>query len=45
MKIRPIFKWFDMWIGIFIDTKKRILYIFPVPMIGLKVEFESEVKR
>jgi len=37
-KIRPIIKWYDIWVGIFIDTKKKIIYIFPVPMIGIKIE-------
>lgn len=30
-----IFKWFDLWIGIFVDAKKEMLYIFPVPMCGI----------
>jgi hypothetical protein len=35
MRIEPLFKWYDIWIGLFIDEAKLRLYFFPVPMIGL----------
>lgn len=44
MKIEPIFRWFDIWVGLFIDTKKQTLYIFPVPMLGVKVAMKEESK-
>lgn len=31
MKIR--FKWFDLWIGAYIDRKKRTVYICPLPCV------------
>lgn len=37
MKIKFIFKWFDFWIGIFIDKQKNTIYILPVPMIGISI--------
>lgn len=36
MKVKLIFAWYDFWIGLFIDQKKKTVYFFPVPMIGLK---------
>lgn len=39
MKIRPIFKWFDMWIGVFVDTRKRRIYFLPLPCVGIIVEY------
>ena len=39
MKIYPIFAWYDLWIGLFIDTKKKRLYIFPIPCFGLVIEW------
>lgn len=37
--VRPIFAWYDLWVGIFWDRKSRKLYILPVPCIGLVVTF------
>lgn len=42
MKIKLIFAWYDFWMGIFWDSKKWILYIFPIPMVGIKIDFERE---
>jgi len=39
MKIRPIFAWYDLWIGIFIDKKKRAVYVFPIPMFGIVINY------
>jgi len=42
MRIKPIFAWYDLWIGAFWDGKKRRLYLFPVPCFGLVIEFLYE---
>lgn len=41
MKVKPIFAWYDMWIGAFWDGGKRRLYLFPVPCIGLVIQFRE----
>ena len=44
MTIRPIFAWYDLWVGLFWDQHKRRLYVFPMPMLGesgrLQLRFE-----
>jgi len=44
MKVRPIFAWYDFWVGLFYDKTKRCLYVFPIPMFGLKINFGKEDK-
>lgn len=39
MTVKPIFAWYDMWVGAFWDSAKRRLYIFPVPMLGVVIQF------
>ena len=39
MKVKLIFAWYDFWIGLFYDQKKKRLYVFPIPMIGIIIQF------
>lgn len=39
MKIRPLFAWYDLWIGVFYDRAKKRLYVFPIPCLGFYVEW------
>lgn len=43
MKVRPIFAWYDLWLGAFWDRERRRLY-FMVPMVGIVVEFRRSRK-
>jgi hypothetical protein len=40
MKIRPLFAWYDLWIGAYWDRKARRLYVLPLPCIGFTIDFE-----
>ncbi len=39
MRIKPIFAWYDLWVGLFWDSKKRLLYILPLLCLGIVVDF------
>jgi hypothetical protein len=41
MKVQFIFKWFDFWVGLFYDRKKKWLYILPIPMFGIILKFDK----
>lgn len=45
MKIRPIFAWYDMWVGAYWDQKRRWLYLMPVPCLGVVIEFQNPLAR
>lgn len=37
MTITPFFRWYDVWVGLYIDLPNRTVYICPVPMFGVKI--------
>jgi len=39
MKISPVFAWFDLWVGVYVDRKRKRFYVFPVPMLGVCVSW------
>jgi hypothetical protein len=39
MKIKIFFAWYDFWIGLFYDRPKKRLYICPLPMLVLLLDF------
>lgn len=39
MTIKPIFAWYDLWIGVFIDRHKKRAYVFPVPTLGIVIDW------
>jgi hypothetical protein len=41
MRIRPLFAWYDLWIGAFWDRTRRRLYILPLPCVGVVIQFKE----
>ena len=42
MRIRPFFRWYDLWIGAYVWWPARTVFICPIPMFGLRIEFVQE---
>lgn len=39
MTIRPIFAWYDLWIGAYIDVERKRVYLFPIPCFGIVISW------
>jgi hypothetical protein len=37
MKIRCGLYWYDFWVGVFYDRRKRIIYFCPLPMLCVEL--------
>jgi hypothetical protein len=35
LNIQVFFAWYDAWVGIYIDRKKRRVYVLPLPCCGI----------
>lgn len=44
MKIKPFFRFYDIWIGLYIDIPNRAIYICPIPMFGVKIQLTPKPK-
>lgn len=40
MKISFFFRWYDLWIGAYIDHKTHAVYICPIPTLGVKITWQ-----
>lgn len=39
MRVRLFFAWWDLWVGAYWDRRARTLYLSPLPMIGIVLDF------
>lgn len=39
IKISVVCAWYDFWVGIYWDIRKRRLYLLPVPCLGIVIQF------
>lgn len=36
-----VVEWHDFWVGSFYDQKKHRVYMFPIPIFGICVDFDA----
>jgi hypothetical protein len=41
VSIRPLFAWYDLWIGAYWDRQNRRLYVLPLPCVGVVIQFKE----
>ncbi len=39
MKVETFFRWYDLWIGVYVDTERHTAYICLLPMLGIKIRW------
>lgn len=44
LRLTVLFAWYDIWVGVFIDTAKRAVYVFPIPMVGIKFQLVDKIR-
>lgn len=37
MRVDIMWKWYDLWVGLYIDTKDDCLYICPLPTVVIRI--------
>lgn len=45
MKAKPIFRWFDLWVGVYVDVPGRRVFVFPVPCFGVELSPDGSLLR
>ena len=43
-RVAYVFAWYDLWVGFYWDRKKRWLYFFPLPMLGIRIDCSHRSK-
>jgi len=41
--LKLFFAWYDFWIGVFVDRKKKLVYVCPIPMFGVIFSYQALV--
>ncbi len=41
MKIKPVFKWYDLWVGLYWDRRHKRLFVLPLPCLGVMFDFRK----
>lgn len=39
ISVRPVFAWYDLWVGVFVQPERKQLYFFPIPVFGFLIRW------
>jgi hypothetical protein len=39
MRARVVVAWWDFWVGAYWDRRRKRLFVFPFPMLGICIDF------
>ena len=42
IRVEPLFAWYDLWIGLYIDIENQAAYFFPVPTLGVRISWNHQ---
>lgn len=45
IEFKPFFRWYNLWIGAYIDRANKTIYICPIPMFGVKIAIKNNLIR
>lgn len=37
IQLTLFFRWYDLWVGVYIDAPNQTIYICPIPCFGIKI--------
>lgn len=41
MTIRPYFRWFDLWVGVYVDQTNHAVYVGYLPTLGMRITWRT----
>lgn len=44
MTVKLFFAWYDQWVGAYWDRERKVLYLLPVPMLGIRISWGQPMK-
>lgn len=44
LRVTPVIEWRDLWVGVFVDAKRGMVYVLPMPCLGVRVQWARRVR-
>lgn len=40
-RVWPLFAWYDLWVGVYVDVQRSRIYVLPVPCCGMVISWRT----